>query len=772
MELFLSASLLLGLGAASANTGATSIDVILQRFLGQPFAPVSANISAPCRAHSEFYLQELKSYKQWALKMYDASAKLQSGLMTGNMFNYGNFDQCMLVKPDTEAGFAGQHCTVDIRLSLGENCTWCGLVKDQKKFLQKILGEDAYQVLFNYAMAWGFCVPSSCSAEDARRTAAERLAPLAALGLVHVQVVAKPRMCRSALAAAPGFSGPDYGFLALMIVLVTLLICGSFFDILTRKLKYDTSQDNTATSVLKSFSIFMNGHEMITAKTNKNHVGCLNGIRFISAVWVILGHKLVGLMLTNTENWTVFLENRFSYMRMFLHNAFVATDTFLLVSGFVLSYTVLRYLDKTSTLNIPIFYLERYLRLTPVYAVIIFFHATVMVHMGSGPRWFHAMQTERENCLKYWWSNLLYVNNYVGQSKNMCLETGWYLAVDMQLYVASPLLLYPLWRRPRAGLALLAALLAASVTVPAAITATYRQPGLPSFNLFKGTDFVLKTGRYYDHFNLLYTPAYARMGPYVLGLGLGYLMHLFRNKEIILSKLTVLAGWTASAALMLTIIFGCRGMYLDITEYDVVEASVFGGCHRTVWALAVAWVIFACEKGYGGPVNSLLSSDGMAIMNQFTFNIYLCHWTYLLFVLATEQVPYYYSNFNNVRVYVGDSLMVILIAIVITLTIEMPIRNVCKILINKGLRHKKQQGNTDVANKVPPPITKGVGANHTNYGEEVEMSTEANGNSAHVEEPKQNKNPSLQPARFNVHHSTATLHEILQKRILDNMEVR
>ena len=32
----------------------------------------------------------------------------------------------------------------------------------------------------------------------------------------------------------------------------------------------------------------------------------------------------------------------------------------------------------------------------------------------------------------------------------------------------------------------------------------------------------------------------------------------------------------------------------------MAESVIFGGFHRQAWAVACAWVIFACCRGYGG----------------------------------------------------------------------------------------------------------------------------------------------------------------------------
>ena len=54
----------------------------------------------------------------------------------------------------------------------------------------------------------------------------------------------------------------------------------------------------------------------------------------------------------------------------------------------------------------------RYLRLTPLYAFILFFYAFVGPQLGSGPVWYR-MHRDAELCLTHYWSNLYYVNKFV-----------------------------------------------------------------------------------------------------------------------------------------------------------------------------------------------------------------------------------------------------------------------------------------------------------------------------------------------------------------------
>ncbi len=55
-------------------------------------------------------------------------------------------------------------------------------------------------------------------------------------------------------------------------------------------------------------------------------------------------------------------------------------------------------------------------RLTPVYMFCLLFFAKLTRFLGDGPLWY-AMQEETP-CDKYWWTNLLYINNFYPTSMN------------------------------------------------------------------------------------------------------------------------------------------------------------------------------------------------------------------------------------------------------------------------------------------------------------------------------------------------------------------
>lgn len=51
-------------------------------------------------------------------------------------------------------------------------------------------------------------------------------------------------------------------------------------------------------------------------------------------------------------------------------------------------------------------------RLTVTYAVVLLLTAGLMGSLGTGPQWYY-VKYRSEDCRAYWWTHLLYLNNYI-----------------------------------------------------------------------------------------------------------------------------------------------------------------------------------------------------------------------------------------------------------------------------------------------------------------------------------------------------------------------
>lgn len=94
-------------------------------------------------------------------------------------------------------------------------------------------------------------------------------------------------------------------------------------------------------------------------------------------------------------------------------NSYLSVDTFLFLSGLLCCYVFFRDITKKGYYDVPVAYINRYLRLTPPFAVMILIAATIVTYLGDGPIWHKVMEPKIAQCKTHWWLDLLYVQNYI-----------------------------------------------------------------------------------------------------------------------------------------------------------------------------------------------------------------------------------------------------------------------------------------------------------------------------------------------------------------------
>jgi len=116
---------------------------------------------------------------------------------------------------------------------------------------------------------------------------------------------------------------------------------------------------------------------------------CLNGIRFLSIAWVILGHTYLFVSIGAGDNFASILGDwvkRFSFA--IVSNATFSVDSFFLLSGLLTSYLFMKEASKRNVLSIKFllkYYLHRYIRLTPPLMIMVMISLNLSKYFGSGP---------------------------------------------------------------------------------------------------------------------------------------------------------------------------------------------------------------------------------------------------------------------------------------------------------------------------------------------------------------------------------------------------
>eukprot|EP00094_Tigriopus_californicus_P007785 TCALIF_07497-PA protein Name:"Similar to nrf-6 Nose resistant to fluoxetine protein 6 (Caenorhabditis elegans)" AED:0.02 eAED:0.02 QI:34/1/0.75/1/0.63/0.66/12/0/701 len=621
---------------------------------------------------------------RWPLKMWDAMGKYPTdGFFTqGNFISPGSPSSCVEVEAifDTASSkgqFAGKYCYVTM-LSVNQSSSTMPILDDvlrerHTRGLNLISPSGAAFLNVPEARAllggglgkFGICLPDSCSFPDI-----ENLLGLYSLTLSSLDelFIMSPQNCIENQ-SDKAFETGDILFLIIISIFLALVALGTLYDWIHRWQK-DTSLAPTDNWIV-GFSLQYNCSKLFRvteASRGEDHLSCLDGIRFLSMSWVLLSHaysSCLGLPLKNMFHvGDEFVE---PFLFRTILNGYVCVDSFFVLSGVLTAYLTFKELDRNEGwMNVPLFYIHRYIRLTGVYAMMIFFSATVYKYLDIGP--LNNVEFEVQMCKDVWYSNLLYYNIFVFE-QGFCLGHTWFLTNDFYFFLLSPLLTIPMWwitKKSKRIWALVYPLIWLAIfTIIIAVLAYAKDWPLSSL-----VDFMD-----YDYQSESYIKPWCRCQPYILGLMVGYLVHTTKKQNLRISWPLSYWLWIASTGIALSIIWGVNvhEVWQTGVTPTLVASVFFNAFSRIGWALALGWLIFACCRGQAGSfwINSFLTWEGFVPLSRLTYCIFLCHCTVIPVMLSFFTHHIYVTHFFVTLIILAAFTISLMVAIFMCLVIEM-----------------------------------------------------------------------------------------------------
>uniref|UniRef100_A0A6P7GPX5 Nose resistant to fluoxetine protein 6-like isoform X2 n=1 Tax=Diabrotica virgifera virgifera TaxID=50390 RepID=A0A6P7GPX5_DIAVI len=213
-----------------------------------------------------------------------------------------------------------------------------------------------------------------------------------------------------------------------------LIILSSFYEGIARYQKqavYEKMFSSTGRKIIAAFSIPKNWHRLKAPNKNEDaeKLRSINGIRFYTMICVILAHTIMVTFAGPVANTRYTEQLTDNTLNMFLANGNYAVQTFFLISGWLLSYHFFDMMKDHKVFHLKNVFLgiiNRYVRLTPTLVAVIAIQSSWLVHVGQGPSWDNIVGEEYKNCRQNWWTNILYINNYVNKN-NMFHTTLWWI---------------------------------------------------------------------------------------------------------------------------------------------------------------------------------------------------------------------------------------------------------------------------------------------------------------------------------------------------------
>lgn len=132
-------------------------------------------------------------------------------------------------------------------------------------------------------------------------------------------------------------------------------------------------------------------------------------------------------------------------------SADLAVDIFFWLTAFLSSYFMLNTMHQNEGFlgKVYLIYLNKLMKLWPLYIfTLLFYWKFLPLFGGEGPIFY--MYDSMLQCSKYWYSNLLFINNIIPWSTiDTCMHWTWFLANYLQFFLLVPFLVQAYYHRKK-----------------------------------------------------------------------------------------------------------------------------------------------------------------------------------------------------------------------------------------------------------------------------------------------------------------------------------
>lgn len=178
----------------------------------------------------------------------------------------------------------------------------------------------------------------------------------------------------------------------------------------------------------------------------------------------------------------------------------------------------------------------------------------------------------------------------------------------------------------------------------------------------------------------IYYSTHTRTSPWIIGIVFGYYLHNRGGKRTILPKVIwriqeidickrfpykdssnnydnsnpfqnlILLGWLMALAMLFAVIFALYpNNQPNANPLTHLEGAFYLSLSRIAWPIALAWIVFACINGYGGPINRFLSWSFWEPLSRLSYCMYIWHLLVVSINAGRIKTNPYFSDYDAVR---------------------------------------------------------------------------------------------------------------------------
>jgi len=496
--------------------------------------------------------------------------------------------------------------------------------------------------------------------------------------------------------------------------------CGMIEDVIIAEQEgpFAKLKDN---KILNTFNFQANWESLITFVPR--NTSFLDGIRFWSFAWVVLGHTAVCESLMGFDNYESILTHyapKELWFIVFEAQGVLSVDTFFWLGSFLTGYVLPKKLIKMRVKFcdfwwfIPVFVVRRWLRIMPACLFVLVCFWQLFPLMSWGPQSLgNILEASAEECADVWWKYALWIGT-LQKSTNYyswaCQGWYWYLQSEMYMYYIAIIILsfYIVNRYVAIGMSVICTLLFTIIAWNQAWVSHESWNGVFYYHVWPSKVIPAENEMYYFRF-------WNRAGVYFLGLTAGL---IFRELDARKHKISrCLSTWLQLFSCILLFLI-CSIFFTDIrgppkghkfTEvlglagWTNMGEAAYLGLARPSWGfgLSVLAYSFIYTEGEKGFFNRMLSLPIYSPLGKLTFVGYLIHLDWIQLYAATAAGLWeHYTPISQLRDFLGFLCITLLSAFTIHMIFELPFAKLERLIFEgKGSQGKTVEDPIKILNK-------------------------------------------------------------------------
>ncbi|XP_034114966.2 nose resistant to fluoxetine protein 6 [Drosophila albomicans] len=492
----------------------------------------------------------------------------------------------------------------------------------------------------------------------------------------------------------------NLAFYVVICALLSLACVSSLIDLHLKRRRHDkmlkerdhykTPPRSLTTRILLTWSIARNWYRLNQEPNGKigRELRFLDCFKFFAMFLVIFAHT----------NWVIYegaISNPQDPERLLhtsagtlLISGSLITVTFFVISGLLLTINWLAVTravmdGKKSTLSMANyaglfvkFNIFRYIRLTVPYAFVLLLSGVYFENAG-GPLWRHIYEREQLACRKNWWTNLLFINNFV-RTDERCLLQGWYLAADTQSFALSLLIMILGHRFARWSKHLYAAVLCIFMLLPMVLTYV-----LDYYPIFLPTPQTQKDSFIGDHqFTEFYTSFYMNFGSYFCGVLAAFAYDQVSLKQYKLrERIGFQILWFALIPVGVLWLFTAHPIYQHYyAETPRLWGAIYAGVQRNFWAFGLGIFVVGMAAKVGWVLRKFACLPIFRILGRLTYGAFIIHLLVARVVLSTVREPIFFATGTMFAYIFYVVCASYLSSLLLAIFVELPVSSILKLM--------------------------------------------------------------------------------------------